>query len=63
MDWRAEFWASSKLKGSCFNLETRVVLRKMEDQSPPSKSESCDDAGTCFKVEAEFDPESFRKLR
>lgn len=37
---RAEFCASPKLMRSCSNLETRVVLKQIADQLPPSKSQS-----------------------
>lgn len=37
---RTEFWASPKLKRSCSNLESRVVLNKLTDRLPPSKSQS-----------------------
>lgn len=37
---RDEVWATPKLKRSCSNLETRVVLNKIADQLPPSKSQS-----------------------
>lgn len=37
---RTEFWASPKLKRSCSNLESRLVLNKLTDRLPPSKSQS-----------------------
>ncbi|GFZ10062.1 outer arm dynein light chain 1 protein [Actinidia rufa] len=37
---KAEIWASPKLKRSCSNLETRVVLKEIADQLPPSKCQS-----------------------
>ncbi|KAJ0086842.1 hypothetical protein Patl1_08540 [Pistacia atlantica] len=56
---RTEFWASPKLKRSCSNLETRVVLRKMADQLPPSKSESYDELqDLASKLRQNFDPGS-----
>lgn len=37
---RTQFWASPKLKRSCSNLESSVVLNKLTDRLPPSKSQS-----------------------
>ncbi|GFY85841.1 outer arm dynein light chain 1 protein [Actinidia rufa] len=37
---KAEIWASPKLKRSCSNLETRVVLKEIADQLPLSKCQS-----------------------
>lgn len=56
---KAEFWASPKLQRSCSNLETRVVLRKIADQLPPSKSESYDELQElASKLRQNFDPGS-----
>lgn len=35
---KAEFWGSPKLKRSCSNLETRKLLKRMDDHFVPSKS-------------------------